>query len=149
MRKADMTRVAEKLFGRVNIDRFLLEYDDERSGTFAPLRFVPTGKTVVLGLIQQQAPATGKWRRTDCARIQQATDYVPLERLSLKPAMRFCFNHGKGNLLTEEEQSGPRCGWWWKRRIASGDKGPVEIQQSRAWSAGVFWMIAFKRSAAI
>src|SRR6516164_5855549 len=44
-------RIAEKMFGTLEVDRFLLEYDDERSGTFAPLRFIPKGKTVVLGLV--------------------------------------------------------------------------------------------------
>src|SRR3972149_9459897 len=48
--------IAEKLFNTLQVDRFLLEYDDERSGTFEPLRFVPQGKTVVLGLISSKQP---------------------------------------------------------------------------------------------
>ena len=52
--------IAEKLFGSMNVDRFLLEYDDERSGTFEPLRFVPKGKTVVLGLISTKRPQLEK-----------------------------------------------------------------------------------------
>src|ERR1700723_874932 len=49
--------VAEKLFNSLDVDRFLLEYDDERSGTFEPLRFVPKNKTVVLGLVSTKRPA--------------------------------------------------------------------------------------------
>src|SRR5215475_8810988 len=48
--------IAEKLFGTLEVDRFLLEYDDRRSGTFEPLRFVPKGKTVVLGLVSSKLP---------------------------------------------------------------------------------------------
>src|SRR5438309_7156979 len=48
--------IAEKLFGSLQVDRFLLEYDDARSGTFEPLRFVPRGKTVVLGLVSSKRP---------------------------------------------------------------------------------------------
>src|SRR5580700_7000956 len=48
--------IADKLFGSLDVDRFLLEYDDDRSGTFEPLRFVPRGKTVVLGLVSSKVP---------------------------------------------------------------------------------------------
>jgi 5-methyltetrahydropteroyltriglutamate--homocysteine methyltransferase len=100
--------IAEKLFGGINVDRFLLEYDDERSGTFAPLRFVPTGKTVVLGLISSKRP---QLENSDALmrRIQQATTYVPLERLALSPQCGFASTM-EGNLLTEEEQ-------WAKMRL--------------------------------
>lgn len=100
--------IAEKLFGDVKVDRFLLEYDDERSGTFAPLRFVPTGKTVVLGLISSKR---GQLENGDALmrRIQQAATYVPLERLALSPQCGFASTM-EGNLLTEEEQ-------WAKMRL--------------------------------
>lgn len=100
--------IAEKLFGGINVDRFLLEYDDERSGTFAPLRFVPTGKTVVLGLISSKR---AQLENGDALmrRIQQATTYVPLERLALSPQCGFASTM-EGNLLTEEEQ-------WAKMRL--------------------------------
>jgi 5-methyltetrahydropteroyltriglutamate--homocysteine methyltransferase len=100
--------IADKLFGGINVDRFLLEYDDERSGTFAPLRFVPTGKTVVLGLISSKR---GQLENGDALmrRIQQATTYVPLERLALSPQCGFASTM-EGNLLTEEEQ-------WAKMRL--------------------------------
>ncbi len=100
--------IAEKLFGGINVDRFLLEYDDERSGTFAPLRFVPTGKTVVLGLISSKRPQLENGDAL-MRRIQQATTYVPLERLALSPQCGFASTM-EGNLLTEEEQ-------WAKMRL--------------------------------
>jgi 5-methyltetrahydropteroyltriglutamate--homocysteine methyltransferase len=100
--------IAEKLFGGVNVDRFLLEYDDERSGTFAPLRFVPTGKTVVLGLVSSKR---GQLENGDALmrKIQQAATHVPLERLALSPQCGFASTM-EGNLLTEEEQ-------WAKMRL--------------------------------
>jgi 5-methyltetrahydropteroyltriglutamate--homocysteine methyltransferase len=100
--------IADKLFGGINVDRFLLEYDDERSGTFAPLRFVPTGKTVVLGLISSKRPQLENGDAL-MRRIQQATTYVPLERLALSPQCGFASTM-EGNLLTEEEQ-------WAKMRL--------------------------------
>jgi len=100
--------IAEKLFGSVNVDRFLLEYDDERSGTFAPLRFVPSGKTVVLGLISTKRPQLESGDEL-MRKIQQATHYVPLERLALSPQCGFASTM-EGNLLTEDEQ-------WAKMRL--------------------------------
>ncbi len=94
--------IAEKLFGGINADRFLLEYDDERSGTFAPLRLVPKGKTVVLGLVSSKRP---ELEQGDVLmrRIQQAAVYVPLEGLALSPQCGFASTM-EGNLLTEDEQ---------------------------------------------
>ncbi len=94
--------IAEKLFGSLEVDRFLLEYDDERSGTFAPLRFVPRGKTVVLGLVSSKVG-----RMEDPAilvqRIEEASHYVPTENLALSPQCGFA-STAEGNLLTEEQQ---------------------------------------------
>jgi 5-methyltetrahydropteroyltriglutamate--homocysteine methyltransferase len=94
--------IAEKLFGTLAVDRFLLEYDDERSGTFEPLRFVPRGKTVVLGLVSSKVP-----RLEDPAqliqRIDEASRYVPLENLALSPQCGFA-STAEGNLLTEDAQ---------------------------------------------
>ena len=94
--------VAEKLFGSLEVDRFLLEYDDERSGTFAPLRFVPKGKTVVLGLVSTKVA-----RMEDPAvlaqRIEEASRYVSMENLALSPQCGFA-STAEGNLLTEEQQ---------------------------------------------
>jgi 5-methyltetrahydropteroyltriglutamate--homocysteine methyltransferase len=94
--------VAEKLFGMMEVDRFLLEYDDERSGTFEPLRFVPKGKIVVLGLISSKRP---QMESADVlvGRIEEASQYVPLENLALSPQCGFASTM-EGNLLTEEDQ---------------------------------------------
>lgn len=100
--------IAEKLFGGINVDRFLLEYDDERSGTFAPLRFVPSGKTVVLGLISSKRPQLENGDLL-MRRIQEAARYVPLEHLALSPQCGFASTM-EGNLLTEDEQ-------WAKMRL--------------------------------
>jgi 5-methyltetrahydropteroyltriglutamate--homocysteine methyltransferase len=94
--------IAEKLFGTLDVDRFLLEYDDERSGTFEPLRFVPKGKTVVLGLVSSKVP-----RMEDpgvlAKRIEEASKYVPMENLALSPQCGFA-STAEGNLLTEDQQ---------------------------------------------
>jgi 5-methyltetrahydropteroyltriglutamate--homocysteine methyltransferase len=94
--------IAEKLFGAIGVDRFLLEYDDERSGGFEPLRLVPRGKTVVLGLITTKSARmeSGEALRR---RINEAARYVPLEDLAISPQCGFA-SVAAGNLLTEEEQ---------------------------------------------
>jgi len=94
--------IAEKLFTTMEVDRFLLEYDDERSGTFEPLRFIPKGKTVVLGLISSKLP---RLESADvlARRIEEASRYVPLENLALSPQCGFASTM-EGNLLTEDEQ---------------------------------------------
>jgi 5-methyltetrahydropteroyltriglutamate--homocysteine methyltransferase len=94
--------IAEKLFGTLAVDRFLLEYDDERSGSFEPLRFVPKGKTVVLGLISTKVP-----RMEDpdvlVKRIEEASKFVAIENLALSPQCGFA-STADGNLLTEDCQ---------------------------------------------
>ncbi len=94
--------IAEKLFGKLQVDRFLLEYDDERSGTFEPLRFVPRGKTVVLGLVSSKRPQL-EARKDLIRRIEQASRFVPLDDLALSPQCGFASTM-EGNLLTEEDQ---------------------------------------------
>ncbi len=94
--------IAEKLFGALAVDRFLLEYDDERSGTFEPLRFVPKGKVVVLGLISSKTPKLEDTNQV-IARISEAARYVPMENLALSPQCGFASTM-EGNLLTEEDQ---------------------------------------------
>lgn len=95
-------RIAEQLFGGLAVDRFLLEYDDERSGTFEPLRFVPAGKTVVLGLVSTKRPRLEQ--KSDLLRrITAAARYVPLDRLALSPQCGFASTM-EGNLLSEDEQ---------------------------------------------
>jgi 5-methyltetrahydropteroyltriglutamate--homocysteine methyltransferase len=94
--------IADALFGTLAVDRFLLEYDDERSGTFEPLRLVPRGKQVVLGLVSSKLP-----RLEDAdelaRRVEEASRYVPLEDLALSPQCGFASTM-EGNLLTEQEQ---------------------------------------------
>jgi 5-methyltetrahydropteroyltriglutamate--homocysteine methyltransferase len=94
--------VAEELFTQTEADRLLLEYDDERSGGFEPLRFVPKGKTVVLGLVTTKTPQLedqDMLRR----RIDEAAKYVPMDQLALSPQCGFASTH-MGNLLTEDEE---------------------------------------------
>jgi 5-methyltetrahydropteroyltriglutamate--homocysteine methyltransferase len=94
--------IAEQLFSTLDVDRFLLEYDDERSGSFEPLRFVPRGKMVVLGLISSKQPRLedkGELIR----RIQEASRYVPLENLALSPQCGFASTAEK-NLVSEADQ---------------------------------------------
>jgi methionine synthase II (cobalamin-independent) len=94
--------VAEQLFGAVPVDRFLLEYDDERSGGFEPLRFVRPGAVVVLGLVSTKTPALES--QDDLRRrIDEAARYVPLENLALSPQCGFA-STSAGNVLTQDEQ---------------------------------------------
>ena len=94
--------IAEKLFGTLDVDTFLLEYDTERAGGFEPLRLVPRGKTVVLGLITTKDP---KLESQDelLRRIGQAARYVPLENLAISPQCGFA-SVAAGNLLSMDEQ---------------------------------------------
>jgi 5-methyltetrahydropteroyltriglutamate--homocysteine methyltransferase len=94
--------IAEQVFGRVNVDSWLLEYDSERAGGFEPLRFVPRGKTVVLGLITTKA---GDLEPEDLirSRIDEAAKYVALDDLSLSPQCGFA-SVMAGNPLSFDEQ---------------------------------------------
>src|SRR5215468_1434343 len=94
--------IAEKLFGQLQVDAFLLEYESERAGTFEPLRFVPRDKTVVLGLMSSKLPELESQDQLK-RRIDEASKYVPLENLALSPQCGFASTM-EGNLLTEEEQ---------------------------------------------
>ncbi|MGH9686876.1 MAG: cobalamin-independent methionine synthase II family protein [Candidatus Acidiferrales bacterium] len=94
--------IAEKLFSELKVDRFLLEYDDERSGTFGPLRFVPKDKIVVLGLISTKRPQLETVDEI-AARIDEAAKFFLLENLTLSPQCGFA-STAEGNLLTEDEQ---------------------------------------------
>ncbi len=94
--------VAEALFSELDVDGFFLEYDDDRSGTFAPLRFVPEGKLVVLGLVTTKRPELEDKDRLK-RRIEEASRYVPLEQLCLSPQCGFS-STVEGNALTEEDE---------------------------------------------
>jgi methionine synthase II (cobalamin-independent) len=95
-------RIAEQVFTRARFHRFLLEYDDERSGTFEPLRHVPGDRIVVLGLVSSKTPALES--RDDLrTRIDAASRFVPLERLALSPQCGFA-STDEGNRLTPDDQ---------------------------------------------
>jgi methionine synthase II (cobalamin-independent) len=94
--------VADALFNRLEVDGFFLEYDDERSGDFAPLRFLPKGKCAVLGLVSSKSRALedkGAIKR----RIEDAAKFAPLDQLCLSPQCGFSSTLD-GNDLTEAEQ---------------------------------------------
>ncbi len=101
-------RIAEHLFGQLDVDAFLLEYDSERAGTFEPLRFVPPGKTVVLGLVSTKTPQMERQELLQ-QRIAEAAKFVPLENLALSPQCGFASTM-EGNLLTHDDQ-------WHKLRL--------------------------------
>jgi 5-methyltetrahydropteroyltriglutamate--homocysteine methyltransferase len=94
--------VAEILFNEIEIDAYFMEYDSERAGSFEPLRFVPEGKMVVLGLVTSKS---GKLESKDeiKRRIDAAAKYVPLDRLCLSPQCGFASTE-EGNVLAEDEQ---------------------------------------------
>jgi 5-methyltetrahydropteroyltriglutamate--homocysteine methyltransferase len=102
--------IAEKLFSTLRADRFLLEYDDERSGSFEPLRFVPAGRTVVLGLVSSKR-AELEEPEDLLRRIDQAAKYVPLENLALSPQCGFA-SVAEGNPISEDVQ-------WAKMRLVA------------------------------
>lgn len=94
--------VAEDLFQNENVDAFYLEFDDERSGNFEPLKYLAEDKKVVLGLITTKSPVLED-KETIINRIKEAAKYVPLERLCLSPQCGFASTE-EGNKITEEEQ---------------------------------------------
>jgi 5-methyltetrahydropteroyltriglutamate--homocysteine methyltransferase len=94
--------VAEKAFNLLEVDRLLLEYDSDRAGGFEPLRFVPEDKTIVLGLISTKTPELESADEL-LRRIEEASHYVPLERLALSPQCGFA-SVAKGNLLSADDQ---------------------------------------------
>ena len=94
--------VAEALFNELAVDGFFLEYDDERSGGFEPLRFVPPGKTVVLGLVTTKRPQLES-KDVLKRRIDEAAHYVPLDQLCLSPQCGFS-STVEGNLLGYDDE---------------------------------------------
>ena len=94
--------VAETLFNEIDVDGYFLEYDSVRAGDFSPLRLVPRGKTVVLGLVTSKRAALEP--AADLAhRIDEAARFLPLEQLALSPQCGFA-SAGRGNKLSREEQ---------------------------------------------
>jgi 5-methyltetrahydropteroyltriglutamate--homocysteine methyltransferase len=94
--------VAELLFNTINVHGYFMEYDTERAGGFEPLRFVPKGKTVVVGLVTSK---TGALESKDAVkrRIEQATKFIALDQLCLSPQCGFASTE-EGNVLAEDEQ---------------------------------------------
>jgi 5-methyltetrahydropteroyltriglutamate--homocysteine methyltransferase len=94
--------VAETLFNTINVHGYFMEYDSDRAGGFEPLRFVPKGKTVVLGLVTSKS---GRLESKDelKRRIDEAAKFVPLEQLALSPQCGFASTE-EGNILAEDEQ---------------------------------------------
>jgi len=101
-REGSYDAIAEALFGGLQHDRFLLEYDSPRAGTFEPLRFVPKGKVVVLGLVSTKVP--GLETVDDLkSRIDRASKYLPLEQLAISPQCGFA-SDVVGNLISADDQ---------------------------------------------
>ncbi|GGB56633.1 5-methyltetrahydropteroyltriglutamate--homocysteine methyltransferase [Lentibacillus populi] len=95
--------IAPTLFAKENVNGFFLEYDDDRSGDFKPLEYIPNGGAqVVLGLVTSKFGELEDKEKIK-ARIKEASQYVPLEQLALSPQCGFASTH-HGNKLTEEEQ---------------------------------------------
>ena len=94
--------VAEILFNTINVHGYFMEYDSDRAGGFEPLRFVPRGKTIVLGLITSKS---GRLESKDeiKRRIDEAAKFVPLEQLCISPQCGFASTE-EGNILAEDEQ---------------------------------------------
>jgi 5-methyltetrahydropteroyltriglutamate--homocysteine methyltransferase len=95
-------RIAERVFAGLQYDRFLLEYDTERAGGFEPLRFVPRGKSVVLGLISTKVPQLES-QASLLRRIEEAAKYVPMEHLALGPQCGFA-SVAAGNEISWDDQ---------------------------------------------
>ena len=101
-REGSYDAIAERLFNELPHDRFLLEYDSPRAGGFEPLRFVPKGKVVVLGLVSTKVP---ELETVDALkrRIDEAAKLVPLEQLAISPQCGFA-SDVVGNLISEDDQ---------------------------------------------
>ena len=94
--------MAEILFNKINVHGYFMEYDTERAGGFEPLRFVPKGKTVVLGLVTSKS-GTLEAKDEIKRRIDEAAKYMPLDQLCLSPQCGFASTE-EGNILAEDEQ---------------------------------------------
>ncbi len=96
--------VAEALLSEMNIDAYFLEYDDDRSGDFRPLRYLPKGKTMVLGLVTTKF---GQMESKDTLkrRIDEAAKYAPMEQLALSPQCGFSSTVHGNNIAVEDQRS--------------------------------------------
>ena len=94
--------IAEKIFGELNIDAFFLEYDNERSGDFEPLRYLPVGKVAVLGIVSTKTPELEDKDYLK-RRIDEAAKIVPLEQLAISPQCGFSSGGGGGQVVTHDD----------------------------------------------
>ena len=94
--------IAETLFNRLNADIYCLEYDTARAGDFSPLRFVPRGKRIILGLVSTKTPVLES-KDTLKRRIDEAAKQVPLEQLGLSPQCGFSSGGGSGQTVTQDD----------------------------------------------
>ncbi|MGA7451666.1 MAG: cobalamin-independent methionine synthase II family protein [Rhodoplanes sp.] len=101
--EGDYEPIARPIFQRIGATRLLLEYDDDRSGSFAPLRHVPDDKTVVLGLISTKQPQMEPPEHL-IRRVTEASRFVPLERLALSPQCGFASSIVGNDLSIEDER---------------------------------------------
>jgi 5-methyltetrahydropteroyltriglutamate--homocysteine methyltransferase len=101
-REGSYDTIAERLFNELPHQRFLLEYDSPRAGSFAPLRFVPANKVVVLGLVSTKVAELESLDELK-RRVDEAAKYVPLERLAVSPQCGFGSDVA-GNLISEDDQ---------------------------------------------
>ena len=94
--------VAEVLFNRMNADVYCLEYDTHRAGDFSPLKHVPKGKRVILGLVSTKTPVLES-KDALKRRIDEAAKFVPLEQLGLSPQCGFSSGGGSGQMITQDD----------------------------------------------
>jgi 5-methyltetrahydropteroyltriglutamate--homocysteine methyltransferase len=101
-REGTYDEIAERLLNELEHDRLLLEYDSPRAGGFEPLRFLPKGKVLVLGLVSTKVP---ELETIDALkrRIEEATKYVALDQLAISPQCGFS-SDVVGNLISEDDQ---------------------------------------------
>jgi 5-methyltetrahydropteroyltriglutamate--homocysteine methyltransferase len=101
-REGSYDAIAEQLFNTLPHDRFLLEYDTDRAGSFAPLRFVPKGRVVVLGLVSTKGPELESAEMLK-RRIGEASKVLPLDQLAISPQCGFA-SDVVGNVLGPDDQ---------------------------------------------
>jgi 5-methyltetrahydropteroyltriglutamate--homocysteine methyltransferase len=94
--------IADALFNRLNVGTYCLEYDTERAGDFAPLRFLPKGKRVILGLVSTKTPQLESKDQLK-RRIDEATRHVPLDQLGIGPQCGFSSGGGGGQTVTQDD----------------------------------------------
>jgi len=101
-REGSYDDIAERLLNELKHDRFLFEYDTPRAGGFEPLRFLPKGKVIVLGLVSNKVP---ELESVDALkrRIEEAARYVPLEQIAISPQCGFS-SDVVGNLISVDDQ---------------------------------------------